>query len=774
MNKDFHVRIYANRFFRFLYTKLIQDQLLILLVSNILLIWLFIDFTKPLLSLIAVLLNTFQIVTKSYEVISKLCTLGFSIFLTELSPPQIKYCSLIRNRYNLVFANYLYLPLIKGNVLQREIYLGFLYLFVRTIAFSGEELSHKILTASLFVLLIIRDEREEKAIYEYKRKYQDRMNKSKLWKSLCEASADGIILFSRRKISYVNEIATKIFNKKVEELLDKDINVLTKQFKQLEFEQIEESKCIQAKEKYHSNLFELISHYMSANEYLGVQNFCMSNRNQLFNIFCNSFVFRDTKHYLLSLRDITRVKDMQSSQAKSILLSSLSHELKTPLNAIIDTLKWFVQSLDNITKKGLQIAYASSLLLRNYVNNVLDYAEYTQNKKIIIKTRPTNFRSLISKVRVLFEEQIHSYKIVFSVMIEDNVPDILKLDKRKVKQILISTLGIAFRYTYQGFIFLRALYTNNTLKIFINDEGAGLPFPIDPNKLCCVLTSVDSTFCDSGINLATTQLLVNAMKGEMEIQTKMHHGTKMIITIPAEDNRSISHSVSVVGCSNSLLSQIELQRKAAIPYNNTPTYNKEVIYNHLLNDVDELSTSISIPLFNSHCWPLKKRSPKKLIVSSKTLPNKLFTDDEVRAMSSLAIDELESKRTFKCTCPKVLAVDDNVLNLLVIEGIFKRFGVTCDKAFNGSEAIKMVLRENICINCHGYDIIFMDCNMPIMNGFEASKTLNNMMARGKIKNIPIIANSAFNENDCIDKCKEAGMSSFSKFFIHNSTKTINY
>jgi CheY-like chemotaxis protein len=253
------------------------------------------------------------------------------------------------------------------------------------------------------------------------------------------------------------------------------------------------------------------------------------------------------------------------------------------------------------------------------------------------------------------------------------------------------------------------------------------------------------------------------MGGEMEIQTKMHHGTKMTITIPTEDNESISRSVSAIEFSGPLFGQIELQRDANTPCSRKPTCD------YSFNDVDELSTSIVIPLFNSHCWPLRKRPSPKLVMSSKTLSNNLFNGEEIRALSSTAIGESERKEIFNCTCPKVLAVDDNALNLFVIEGIFKRFGIKCDKAFNGSEAIKMVLNANTCVNCHGYDIIFMDCNMPIMNGFDASKTLANMMIRGKIRNIPIVANSAFNENDCVDKCKEAGMSSFSKFLINDST-----
>lgn len=663
----------------------------------------------------------------------------------------------------MVLSNYLYLPLVRGPVLQRETWIGLLYLFIRTSAFSEQRLSQKVLAALFLVLLLLRKEGSERVCENYERKYYNKRNKFQLWKSLCEASADGIILFNRKRISFVNEITVTIFDKKPEELLGKHIQVLASQFQQLRFEHKEESRCIQTTNKYHSNLLELVDHYMSTNEYLGIQRICMSNKAKVFSVFCNSFIFQNSRHYLLSIRDITRVKEMECSQAKSILLSSLSHELKTPLNAIIDTLKWFVQSIDNITKEGLQIAYASSLLLKNYVDNVLDYAEYTQGNKVALRLSPVDFRALVGKVRVLFKEQIHSYKIVFSVIIEDSVPEVLKLDKKKVKQILINTLGIAFRYTYQGFIFLRVLYANGTLKIFINDEGAGLPFPIDPNQLCCVLTSVDSTFCDSGINLATTQLIVNAMGGDIEVQTKAHHGTKMTISIPAEINEPLSRSVSAIEFSGSLFTKTELVRDATVHCGSsvTPVNLKKLSCDYCSNDTEEFSSITSIPLFNSHCWPLRKRTSPKPVVSSKLLTDKLFNFEELRSMSSSAIQENEHRQTFKCVCPKVLAVDDNALNLLVIEGILRRFGVQCDKAFNGSEAIRMVIAANECVNCRGYDIIFMDCNMPIMNGFEASKTLSNMMVRGKIKNVPIIANSAFNESDCLAKCKEAGMSSFS-------------
>ena len=346
---------------------------------------------------------------------------------------------------------------------------------------------------------------------------------------------------------------------------------------------------------------------------------------------------------------------------------------------------------------------------------------------------------------------------------DENVPKRINIDKGKLKQVIISILGIAFRYAYQGFIFLRISYRNGMLRIKLNDEGVGLPLFINPSKLYFGLTENDKTFCDSGINMVASELIVTSMGGTMKVNARKNIGTKINISIPIlSETRSslITEFNKHIFSSGKILHNVP--RFGYHSRTNTSIQSSQDPWNFPLESTNESTpTNISIPIFHTNTFTTRKKPLPRSHQSSKVVPTKFLTKESFHQASTKAIRE--HQKLLKCNCPRVLVVDDNALNLFVIEGILKRFGVVCNKAFNGSEAIKMVTMGNNCVSCRGYDIIFMDCNMPIMNGFEASKQLILMMMNRKIRTIPIIANSAFSEEFCLPQCKESGISAFSNF-----------
>eukprot|EP01022_Parablepharisma_sp_SALTPOND_P021846 TRINITY_DN436_c0_g1_i8.p1 TRINITY_DN436_c0_g1~~TRINITY_DN436_c0_g1_i8.p1 ORF type:complete len:207 (+),score=4.50 TRINITY_DN436_c0_g1_i8:89-622(+) len=123
-----------------------------------------------------------------------------------------------------------------------------------------------------------------------------------------------------------------------------------------------------------------------------------------------------------------------------------------------------------------------------------------------------------------------------------DIPLFLRIDKKKrLSQILINTLGVCLRYTYQGGIFVRISYNfPSVLKIVVEGTGTELPLSTEPEKLFSMLWEGDLTFCDSGIHLATTQLVVRALGGIMKIQTHPDKGTRMAISVPASTAENLS------------------------------------------------------------------------------------------------------------------------------------------------------------------------------------------------------------------------------------------
>lgn len=131
----------------------------------------------------------------------------------------------------------------------------------------------------------------------------------------------------------------------------------------------------------------------------------------------------------------------------------------------------------------------------------------------------------------------------------------------------------------------------------------------------------------------------------------------------------------------------------------------------------------------------------------------------VAADNQVDIPEEDSVKT--CACPEILVVDDDMFNLFTMENILVTLNFRIEKATNGKEAIEAVKKRHdtkCCEQCKGFMLIFMDISMPIMDGFEATLKLKEMMKSGEISEVPIVACTAFVEDEKIMKCYECGMS----------------
>jgi len=123
----------------------------------------------------------------------------------------------------------------------------------------------------------------------------------------------------------------------------------------------------------------------------------------------------------------------------------------------------------------------------------------------------------------------------------------------------------------------------------------------------------------------------------------------------------------------------------------------------------------------------------------------------------------QSRTHRDCLCPQVLVVDDNIFNLRVTESLIKnRFELSTEKALNGKVAIDKLLNTNTDCTCGGYRLILMDCNMPVMDGYEATMRLRELMKEGKICPVPIIALTAFSTQNDKLRCIKSGMCDFLK------------
>ena len=135
-----------------------------------------------------------------------------------------------------------------------------------------------------------------------------------------------------------------------------------------------------------------------------------------------------------------------------------------------------------------------------------------------------------------------------------------------------------------------------------------------------------------------------------------------------------------------------------------------------------------------------------------------------RASQSKTEDEIQIISFTPCSCPKILIVDDDPFNLTALEQHLNKLNFKCDWAFNGALAIEQIRKRQSLrcssTKCSQYEVVFLDCNMPVMDGFETARFLRKMIADGEINDMKIIACTAFVQQSELDAVKEAGMDDF--------------
>jgi len=131
------------------------------------------------------------------------------------------------------------------------------------------------------------------------------------------------------------------------------------------------------------------------------------------------------------------------------------------------------------------------------------------------------------------------------------------------------------------------------------------------------------------------------------------------------------------------------------------------------------------------------------------------TDQEIPHKGMANTTTSQNTSQIICNCPKILVVDDDCFNILAIESLMRIAGFKCECAYNGKEGIEKVLKrqETRCSEkCKPYSVIFMDCSMPVMDGFEASRWLREKMKEGIVQEVKIIACTAFTDEQKINEC----------------------
>eukprot|EP01016_Furgasonia_blochmanni_P049975 TRINITY_DN7657_c0_g1_i2.p1 TRINITY_DN7657_c0_g1~~TRINITY_DN7657_c0_g1_i2.p1 ORF type:complete len:411 (+),score=71.66 TRINITY_DN7657_c0_g1_i2:63-1295(+) len=367
-----------------------------------------------------------------------------------------------------------------------------------------------------------------------------------------------------------------------------------------------------------------------------------------------------------------------------------------------------------------------------------------------IRDRSTwgDLHEVIKDAAKLVALPIQKKGLEFKVSVSKDIPLKIETDRNRLKQVILNLLSNAVKFTYKGSIGLQAsireIRTASTpvekwITIRVSDTGIGIEEE-DHEKLFKIFGKLASKELESlnpngvGLGLMISYSLVMMLGGVegIKFQSKRRVGSEFFFDIPVQqkaeqkDNRPLFVETR--------------EEESADHLSNLREYDDYRALNSQLNRVLQSKRQIA-PLAKN----LRSRlSREQLGIAAVSATSKIHCEEN-------AVD--------------ALIVDDNDFNIHALRRMLNKFyGWTIDSAYNGEQGIIKIRERNehvkSCKTCKKYKVIFMDCDMPVMNGYEASRELKSMMKKGQIAKTLIIACTAFAFQSELDKCLEAGMDDY--------------
>ena len=507
-------------------------------------------------------------------------------------------------------------------------------------------------------------------------------------------------------------------------------------------------------------------------------------------------------------RDAARRAAEQASQAKTDFLANMSHEMRTPMNAIIGMTSIAMNSKnpEKMEYCLAKIENASTHLL-GVINDILDMSKIEANK-FELSQAEFNFEHMLQKVVSVLSFKLEEKKQTLSVFFHKDIPNTFLGDDQHLAQVITNLLVNAVKFTPEGGIIKFDANIEQregdrcTLKICVKDNGIGISKE-NQSRLFMLFEQADTStsrqFGGTGLGLAISKRIVEMMGGSIHIESELGQGAAFIFTVQLQEAAGVLDSLdtpvdwpsiralAVDGDPGVLDYFLDMAGRVGFSCDTAADGNQALekvrqggnydicFIDWMMPDVDgvelareikQLGVKIAILMISTANWSSVENRARAAGVDnflSKPLFPTIVADCICRHISSKdrpselernagAIDRFPGKR--------LLLVEDVDINREIVISLLEPTELEIDCAENGVMAVKKFEQ-----NPEAYDLIFMDIQMPEMDGYEATRQIRAFESEQRDKNakvkfpsgVPIVAMSANVFREDVEKCFDAGM-----------------
>ncbi|MDH5601218.1 MAG: response regulator, partial [Gammaproteobacteria bacterium] len=503
--------------------------------------------------------------------------------------------------------------------------------------------------------------------------------------------------------------------------------------------------------------------------------------------------------------ELYKVKEeaIKANEIKSEFLANMSHEIRTPMNGVMGMLHLVSETtLSAEQKEYIDTAETSAKTLLVILNDILDFSKIEAGKLELERT-DFDLHDAIANTVLLQSHCAFKKGIELAMDVDFDVPVMVKGDPTRLGQIISNLVGNAIKFTQQGEVVISVSVKNKTnehtmLHFEITDTGIGISEEAQEKIFSSFSQEDGSTtrkFGGTGLGLTVSRQLSELMGGGIGVKSVINKGSTFWFEIRADvseldslgnkkdinldgerilivddnaTNRKILHKqLSLWGIEHELaengkvaLNKIESNKEytciildmmmpvmdglqVASKIKNNPATDPNII---LLSSSSNLSVTEAIEEKIIETFLMK---PVRSSILFNTISSLSYSRKNKESIDIK--DDPENVKVKKYTGKKILVVEDNKINQKVISGVLSKFGIDITIANNGNEAL-------IKLNKTPYDLIFMDCHMPVMDGYEATAEIRKNETNGK--HINIIAMTANVMEGDKEECIAAGMDDY--------------